>query len=70
MQLSVVQAELAGSQQQVVELSQHLAAAEAARAALQEQLEHLDVKVCLVLTHDFTWRVLHCNQNAPDSRGG
>jgi hypothetical protein len=50
-QLSVVQAELSSSQQQVVELSQHLAAAEAARAAMQEQLEHLDVKVGLVLTH-------------------
>lgn len=44
-QLSVMQAELACSQQQLVELSQALAASEAAKAMLQEQLEHLDVKV-------------------------
>lgn len=45
-QLSVLQAELASSQQQVVDLSQALAASEAAKTGLQEQLDHLDVKVC------------------------
>jgi hypothetical protein len=46
-QLSVVQSELAGSQQQAAELSSRLAAAEADREALQEQLDHLEVKVSL-----------------------
>lgn len=44
-QLSVAQSELVSSQQQVSTLSSRLAAAEAARAALQEQLDHLGVKV-------------------------
>jgi uncharacterized protein YlxW (UPF0749 family) len=44
-QLSLLQAELCSSQAQVSELSTRLAAAEAGKAALQEQLEHLGVKV-------------------------
>lgn len=44
-QVSLLQAELSSSQAQVLELSTRLAAAEAGRAALQEQLEHLGVKV-------------------------
>jgi hypothetical protein len=46
-QLSVAQSDLVSSQQQVAELSSRLAAVEAARAALQEQLDHLEVKVSL-----------------------
>lgn len=41
----MVQSELAGSQQQAAELSSRLAAAEADKEALQEQLGHLEVKV-------------------------
>lgn len=44
-QVSLLQAELCSSQAQVSELRQRLAAAEAGRAGLQEQLEHLGVKV-------------------------
>lgn len=44
-QLAAAQAELATSQQQLLEVSTHLAAEQQARAALQEQLEHLGVKV-------------------------
>jgi hypothetical protein len=44
-QLSLLQAELSSSHAQVTELSTRLEAAEAVRAALQEQLEHLGVKV-------------------------
>ena len=44
-QLAAMQAELDSSQQQLLEVSTQLAAAEQAKAALQEQLEHLGVKV-------------------------
>lgn len=44
-QVSILQSELMASQQQVAELSARLAAAEGTRAALQEQLDHLGVKV-------------------------
>lgn len=44
-QLSAVQAELANTQLQLQHVSTHLVGAAEERAALQQQLEHLGVKV-------------------------